>query len=326
MSLETYATRLWVQPLRARRRRARSISNPGRTASNRSRPCGPLKNLVRLVPHLTTRKVRCVTPAPSSIRVLSSSIGSVPRWSNNRTPSPSRTGTRSTCISSRSPALIHCCTRLAPITPTSLSPATAFACSMALSRPSVTNVNGDPSETSSCGTVWVTTKTGTSKGCLPPHPLVRSNVLRPVTNAPVVLRVSRRSSALSGETLNTISVLGSLYSVSPPEYHAKSRSPPSPRGASGPSFGPAINPSSDVECPVRTLPMFVLLSRPSSSQGLLPLPILFSLPQWLSLAAELPRTALPRNCPKRGSNNTPSVDLRGIQRTKWIEKYRFNGP
>src|SRR5215218_7319536 len=51
--------------------------------------------------------VRCVTPAPSSIRVLSSSIGSVPRWSNNRTPSPSRTGTRSTCISSRSPALLH---------------------------------------------------------------------------------------------------------------------------------------------------------------------------------------------------------------------------
>src|SRR5215204_554161 len=238
MSLDTYATRLWVQPLRARRRRARSISTPSRTASNRSRPCGGPQELVRLVPHFTTRKVRCVTPAPSSIRVLSSSIGSVPRWSNNRTPSPSRTGTRSTCISSRSPALMHCCTRLAPITPTSFSPATAFACSMALSRPSVTNVNGDPSETHSCRTAWVTTKTGTSKGCLPPHPLVSSNVLRPVTNAPVVLRVSRRSSALSGETLNTISVLGSLYSVSPPKYHAKSRSPPSPRGASGPNDGP----------------------------------------------------------------------------------------
>src|ERR671921_2850037 len=40
MSLETYATRLWVPPLRARRRRARCISTPGRTASNRSRPCG----------------------------------------------------------------------------------------------------------------------------------------------------------------------------------------------------------------------------------------------------------------------------------------------
>ena len=204
--------------------------------------------------YFTTRKVRCVTPGASITLVLSSPMGSVPRCSNNRTPPPSRTGTRSTCISSRSPALMHCCMRLAPTTPTSLSPATAFACSMALSRPSVTNVNGDPSETHSCGPVWVTTKTGTSKGCLPPHPLVRSNVLRPVTNAPVVLRVSRRSSALSGETLNTISVLGSLYSVSPPEYHAKSRSPPSPRGASGPSFGPARKQSSDVECPVRTLP------------------------------------------------------------------------
>src|SRR5215212_7289661 len=92
----------------------------------------------------------------------------------------------------------------------------------------------------------------------------------------------------------TISVLGSLYSVSPPEYHDKSRSPPSPKGASGPSFGPAIKPSSDVECPVRTLPMFVLLSRPSSAQGLMPLPILFSLPQRLSLIAELPRRAVPK--------------------------------
>jgi hypothetical protein len=34
---------------------------------------------------------------------------------------------------------------LAAPTATSLSPATAFACSTALSTPSVTNVNGDPS-------------------------------------------------------------------------------------------------------------------------------------------------------------------------------------
>src|SRR3712207_1292459 len=51
-----------------------------------------------------------------------------------------------------------------------------------------------------------------------------SNVIRPVANAPIMLCASRRSSALCGETLNTISVPGSLYSVSPPEYHAKSRS------------------------------------------------------------------------------------------------------
>src|SRR5829696_2998965 len=100
---------------------------------------------VRLLTHFTTRKVRCVTPAPSITRVLSSSIGSVPRWSNNLTPSPSRTGTRSTCISSRSPTLMHCCAILAAPTATFLSAATALACSTALSTPSVTNVNGDPS-------------------------------------------------------------------------------------------------------------------------------------------------------------------------------------
>src|SRR5215211_5560998 len=106
--------------------------------------CHPRKkDLIRLVPHFTTRKVRCVTPAPSITRVLSSSIGSGLRWSNNRTPSPSRTGTRSKCISSSTPALMYCCTRLAPTTPTSLSPAIAFACARALWRPSVTNVNGD---------------------------------------------------------------------------------------------------------------------------------------------------------------------------------------
>src|SRR3954451_6757938 len=94
-------------------------------------------------------------------------------------------------------------------------------------------------------------------------PCVRSNVLRPVTNAPVVVRVWRRNSAVCGATLNTISVPGSLYSVSPPKYQPKSRSPPSPMGVSGPSFGPAINPSSDVECPVRTFPIdFVPLPDP----------------------------------------------------------------
>src|SRR5918997_4274003 len=99
-----------------------------------------------------------------------------------------------------------------------------------------------------------------AQGGLPPHPLVMSNVLRPVTNAPILLCASRRSSALCGETLKTISVPGNLYSVSPLEYHAKSRSPPSPRGRSGPSFAPAMKPSSEIESPVEILPMFILLS------------------------------------------------------------------
>src|SRR5512132_3057604 len=59
--------------------------------------------------------------------------------------------------------------------------------------------------------------------------------------------------------MKTMSVPGIEYSVSPPAYHAKSRSPPSPMGASAPSFGPLINPSSETASPVRTFPMFVLL-------------------------------------------------------------------
>src|SRR5215216_6540017 len=94
-----------------------------------------------------------------------------------------------------------------------------------------------------------------AQGGLPPHPLVMSNVLRPVTNAPILVCASRSSSALAAEILNTISVPGILYSVSPLEYHAKSRSPPSPRGRSGPSLGPAMKPSSDIESPVATFPM-----------------------------------------------------------------------
>jgi hypothetical protein len=79
---------------------------------------------------------------------------------------------------------------------------------------------------------------------------------------PVVLRVSARYSAVCAETMKTMSLPGSLYSVSPAEYHANSFSPPTPIGASGPSFGPAINPSSETESPVRTFPMMVPSSAP----------------------------------------------------------------
>ena len=52
-----------------------------------------------------------------------------------------------------------------------------------------------------------------------------------------------------------MSVPGSLYSMSPAAYQAKSRSPPIPMGASAPSFGPLMNPSSETASPVRTFPM-----------------------------------------------------------------------
>src|SRR2546430_11210285 len=88
----------------------------------------------------------------------------------------------------------------APLTPTSLPPAARLACSTALSTPSVTKVNGEPSFAHSPGTVCVTTIVGSPPGGLPPHAPARSNVLRPTSVAPVV-HVSRRRSALARETL-----------------------------------------------------------------------------------------------------------------------------
>src|SRR5215208_1184042 len=59
---------------------------------------------------------------------------------------------------------MYCCPISAPpITATSLSPATAFASSSALSIPSVTKVYTPPSGASS-GSAWVTTNTGTLAG------------------------------------------------------------------------------------------------------------------------------------------------------------------
>ncbi len=140
--------------------------------------------------YLTTRNRRWVTPVASITRVHSSSIGSMPRYSNSRTPRPSRTGTRSIFISSSSPALRYCCAIFAPATKTFRSLATFMAFSIALSTPSVTKVNGAPSWGHSRGTVCVTTKTGMSKGWRPPHPLLTSNDLRPSTSAPVVRTIS----------------------------------------------------------------------------------------------------------------------------------------
>src|SRR5713101_9224038 len=52
----------------------------------------------RAVCYLTMRYVRWVTPLPALTYGLSSSTGVVLRCSNKRTPSPSRTGTRSMWI------------------------------------------------------------------------------------------------------------------------------------------------------------------------------------------------------------------------------------
>src|SRR3712207_4630485 len=98
-------------------------------------------------------------------------------------------------------------------------------------------------------------------GCLPPQPFVMSNVLRPVTMAPIESNAPRSISAAWDETSNVISPLGTTKSVSPLEYQSKSRIPRSPRGCSGPSVGPAMNPSSDIVSPEVTLPMATLLTQ-----------------------------------------------------------------
>src|SRR6476620_6291158 len=125
---------------------------------------------------------------------------------------------------------------------------------MALSTPSVTKMNGDPSVAHSCGTVWVTTKLGVPGGW-PPQPCAISKVLRPHTPAPYLANASFRTSALCGDTLSTIwpSEIGT--SVLPLKYHVNSWSPPSPSPFSGPSFGPATNPSSDTVMLNTTFPM-----------------------------------------------------------------------
>src|SRR5260221_9832415 len=139
---------------------------------------------------------------------------------------------------------------------TSRFPAAFLACSMALFTPSVTNVNGDPGLTHSCGGLWVTIKQFLPPGGLPCHALAMSNILRPATIAPILPHSSRRNSALVRETLNTISVPGNGKSVSPLLYHLKSASPPSPNGSSGLSCGPATKPSSDIDNSKTTFPIF----------------------------------------------------------------------
>src|SRR5215208_5684535 len=104
-------------------------------------------------------------------------------------------------------------------------------------------------------------------GCLPPQPFVMSNVLRPVTIAPIEENASCSISAAWDETLNVMSPLGATKSVSPLEYQSKSLIPPSPSGCSGTSLGPAMNPSSDIVSPEVTLPMSLLSFRPGYSNG-----------------------------------------------------------
>ena len=114
--------------------------------------------------------MRCVTPAPSITLVRSRSIGPVPRWSNKLTPPPEQDGHQvdvDLVEESRSDALLHDARSAHADV---LVAGNRVGLREGAWRPSVTKVNGDPSQTHSGGTELLTTKTGTSKDvCHPTH-------------------------------------------------------------------------------------------------------------------------------------------------------------
>src|SRR5262245_59835401 len=101
-------------------------------------------------------------------------------------------------------------------------------------------------------------------GGFPPQACAISNVLRPHTPAPSLLNASFINSALCFETLSGGTPSDIKTSVSPLKYQLNRPSPPSPRPFSGPSFGPATKPSSDMVILNVTFPMVMLLSKTAS--------------------------------------------------------------
>ncbi|VXD11195.1 hypothetical protein MARINOS108_10435 [Marinoscillum sp. 108] len=77
---------------------------------------------------------------------------------NKGFPLPSRTCTRSMCISSTSPAFRACCRILAELMQTAFEPALALAWLMASSTPVVMNVKGESAFVHSATGWCVTTK------------------------------------------------------------------------------------------------------------------------------------------------------------------------
>jgi len=120
-----------------------------------------------------------------------------------------------------------------PLTPTALPSASARARSTALSIPSLTKVKFSPTRSQPSGTLCVSTTTGLSSGCRPPHPDVKSNSLRPTTNAPVCSVSARTYLAFSSVSRNVSSGFAVGTSTSPLPIHLKRCSKPV-------SFGPEM--------------------------------------------------------------------------------------
>src|SRR5215211_3345516 len=87
------------------------------------------------------------------------------------------------------------------------------------------------------------------------------------------------------------------------------------------SFGPAINPSSDVECPVRTFPILPFPFRPSSARSMLPL----TLPEpngptrrlRVVASQDLARRSRRRTCRTLWAGGRRSYVLRDTEWNRW---------
>src|ERR1017187_8613685 len=162
-------------------------------------------------------------------------VGSPPRQSSSRTPSPSRTGAMHTRISSSRPASRHCRAVLAPRTLTYLSPAAALAAATPLSR-SPTKVT---SGTGVSGAWRVSTN------CGPSHP--PPNGLPSLASTPLY-GSSPRKVRLPTRRAPILPITWSAVGLGPRCSANQDMSPP----------GPAMKPSSDIVAGYSNLPMSYL--------------------------------------------------------------------
>jgi transposase len=109
-----------------------------------------------------------------------------------------------------------------------------------------------PGPVQRAGGLWVSRKKGQPTRGRPPQPRAMSKVRLPVMTAPEP-KISLATARLRAGGLNRSS--GPIRSV-PAVHQSNSRPPPSRRGLPGPSFGPAMKPSSDTLRSATTGPTF----------------------------------------------------------------------
>src|SRR5699024_12770380 len=119
--------------------------------------------------------------------------------------------------------------------------------------PSDTKVEGVAPAGIVSGTLGVKKHTGTPLfGWLPPHPLTMSYVARPTIMAPAFIKDLSCTTRFASESLKN-SFTSLTWS---PENNQLCQPPAfSPKGCLELSFGPAMNPSSEIDISITTFPM-----------------------------------------------------------------------